>query len=71
MTGTTCVQTSHSLSRSYLNHLVRKRNTEARSRNIVAVEKQQVLHIGLCVHSSACVHVGTRVRWRVHAHTCM
>ena len=29
---------------------------------IVAVEKQLVLHIGLCVHACACVHVGTRTR---------
>ena len=27
MTGTICVQTSHSLSRSYLNHLVRPSNS--------------------------------------------
>jgi hypothetical protein len=42
---------------------------------IVAVEKQYVLHIGLCVHAGACVsgcvHVGTGARRRVHAHTCI
>jgi hypothetical protein len=32
---------------------------------IVAVEKQYILHIGLCVH------VGTRTRGCVHAHKCI
>jgi hypothetical protein len=36
---------------------------------IVAVEKQQILLIGLCV--LACVHVGARALGRVHAHKCM
>jgi hypothetical protein len=46
---------------------------------IVAVKKQYVLHIGLCVQACACVracvracvHVVTQARGRVHAHTCI
>ena len=49
-----------------------ERNIQARSRIIVAVDKQQVLLIGLCVCVRAwCVHVGTRTRGHVHAHMCM
>ena len=49
------------------------RNNEARSRIIVAVEKQQVLLIGLCVCVRAFVHMGIRASGCVHAYAykCM
>ena len=45
--------------------------TQARPLIIVAMEKQKVLLIDLSMHACACVHVGTRLHGRVHAHTCM
>ena len=41
-----------------------ERNTEARSRNIVAVEGQYLLLFDLCVRAR--VHVGTRACGHVH-----
>jgi hypothetical protein len=38
-------------------------------RTTVVVEKQ-VLHIRLCVHACACVHLGTWARGRMHAPYC-
>jgi hypothetical protein len=56
--------------RQYMYNITMRRVNEA----IVAVEKQYVLHIGLCVHACACVcacvRAGTRARKLSLAHTC-
>jgi hypothetical protein len=61
MTGRNCDLFTHNQSRSYLNHLVRKPNTQALSQITVAVEKLQALHLALCV----CVSVTVRAYVRV------
>ena len=50
-----------------------QRNTEARSRIIVAVEKQYEYYLLVCVcmRARVCIHVGTRARGRVRVHVVL